>query len=211
MRKININSIRCIVSLGTIILLSSCFFGETSLENENKDNRCRSIDGFIDCNDPACADHEACRPETIREICTNGIDDNGNGLTDCEDPECADHEACRPENSCCETSETPGCNDYEIESCVCEKNPWCCEMKWDDICVQMVENLECGDCTCPCLSDCTLPECADNEACACDTPHAAPGCNSTMIQQCVCDHNTYCCEAEWDDICVQMVTNLGCI
>jgi hypothetical protein len=42
--------------------------------------------------------------ETIREICNNGIDDDGNGLTDCADPKCATSPecakfACRPDQT----------------------------------------------------------------------------------------------------------------
>ncbi len=167
--------------------------------------------GKTDCEDPFCFNHEACRTEVEEEICDNGIDDNGNGKTDCEDPDCEAHETCRPQNSCCLAAETPGCNDYEIESCVCAENPWCCEMKWDDVCVQMISVMECGECVSPCESDCTLPECENNEACACDSPHNAPGCGDTEIQECVCEENCYCCEAEWDEVCVEQVEALGCM
>ena len=30
------------------------------------------------------------------EVCTNGVDDDGDGLVDCDDPDCADDPACRP-------------------------------------------------------------------------------------------------------------------
>jgi hypothetical protein len=44
-----------------------------------------------------CADPEcAGDPACAREICDNGIDDNGNGLIDCADPQCQDDPACRP-------------------------------------------------------------------------------------------------------------------
>ncbi len=57
-------------------------------------------------------------------------------------------------NSCCEANTTPGCNDPEIEACVCDNDPWCCGMDdegdgiWDQFCVDDVGNQSCGP-ACP--------------------------------------------------------------
>lgn len=40
----------------------------------------------IDCTDPACDGDPAC-PDSVEE-CSNGVDDDGDGLTDCADPDC---------------------------------------------------------------------------------------------------------------------------
>lgn len=41
----------------------------------------------------------ACSPvEKVREVCGDGIDNDGNGLTDCADPDCAGQAACIPPN-----------------------------------------------------------------------------------------------------------------
>ena len=48
-----------------------------------------TADGEIDCDDPDCTYHLACR-----EDCTNGKDDTGDGKKDCKDPGCKWDDAC---------------------------------------------------------------------------------------------------------------------
>lgn len=47
---------------------------------------------------------------------------------------------------CCATNHGPGCNDHEVQACVCEVLPSCCTTNWDDTCLMLVELLDCGDC-----------------------------------------------------------------
>lgn len=180
-------------------------------------------DGLIDCQDPDCADFLACLP--VNEVCDNGQDDDGDGDRDCNDSDCEHHVACRPEDSCCAAHDTPGCHDYEIESCVCAQNAWCCEMEWDEVCVAMVSSLSCGECLptteVSCnngtdddgdgLLDCLDPDCDGNAECSCDSAHNSPGCGNSQIEACVCDYNCYCCEAQWDNVCAQQAQQLGCM
>ncbi len=42
----------------------------------------------------------ACVRETPAEICTGGVDEDGDGKTDCEDPDCADDPACQVTGLC---------------------------------------------------------------------------------------------------------------
>ncbi len=53
---------------------------------------------------------------------------------------------------CCEEHAEPGCEDAEIEACVCEKLPDCCTNTWDLPCVLIVEQKFCEegvrDCVC---------------------------------------------------------------
>lgn len=59
-------------------------------------------------------------------------------------------------DSCCEAHDTPGCNDTEIEACVCDNDPFCCGMGgadmdegvWDQFCVDDVGDQMCGP-ACP--------------------------------------------------------------
>ncbi len=63
-----------------------------------------------------------------------------------------DTQACEVSSgdSCCEANGTPGCNDSEIEMCVCDADPWCCGMDpegegvWDQFCVDDVADEGCG-------------------------------------------------------------------
>lgn len=38
---------------------------------------------------------------------------------------------------CCQSSDAPGCESAELESCVCASDPYCCEDGWDDNCVAL--------------------------------------------------------------------------
>jgi len=57
------------------------------------------------------------------------------------------------QSNCCNTSPLPGCSDGEIEACVCDSDSWCCEVDFDDLCVEIAV-WECG-------LECSLT--ADNE------------------------------------------------
>src|SRR4051794_20198325 len=48
----------------------------------------------IPCTDPRCAADPRCH-KPGQEICSNGIDDDDDGLADCADPDCANHPFCR--------------------------------------------------------------------------------------------------------------------
>ncbi|WP_437673225.1 hypothetical protein [Sorangium sp. So ce131] len=44
----------------------------------------------------------------------------------------------------------------------------------------------------------------------CVNPHPFPGCNDASVQSCVCAADPYCCNTQWDSICVDEVTSLHC-
>lgn len=62
-----------------------------------------------------------------------------------EGMDCADAEA----HPCCEQG-GPGCDDDEVRDCVCVSDPYCCEVAWDEVCVQSVEQNGCGECGSDC-------------------------------------------------------------
>ena len=47
--------------------------------------------------------------------------------------------SCSTENhDCCEPAGSngcPGCNDEDIETCVCDIDPFCCDTEWDEFCI----------------------------------------------------------------------------
>ncbi|MCR9164781.1 MAG: hypothetical protein ACE37F_33610 [Nannocystaceae bacterium] len=53
---------------------------------------------------------------------------------------------CGSEVACCGTSGDPGCERPDTESCVCDADPYCCNVAWDSLCVSEVESLGCGSC-----------------------------------------------------------------
>jgi hypothetical protein len=44
----------------------------------------------------------------------------------------------------------------------------------------------------------------------CCTPHATPGCENADVQACVCGQDAFCCDSEWDAMCVENVSTFGC-
>jgi hypothetical protein len=96
--------------------------------------------------------------------------------------------------NCCEGHATPGCEDAGIEECVCAADPYCCSVRWDDICAGQVESLGCGSCSAP----------------SCCETRGEPGCGDSDVEQCVCDADPYCCGTAWDSLCVAEIETLGC-
>jgi len=96
--------------------------------------------------------------------------------------------------NCCSGQPTPGCEDAGIEACVCAADPFCCNVRWDNICAGQVESLECGSCTEP----------------SCCEAHGEPGCADDDVEECVCAADPYCCATAWDSLCVGEVESLDC-
>jgi hypothetical protein len=148
--------------------------------------------------DPVCCEGSAmpgCAEDLALEACVCGLD-----------PFCCDtqwddqcvQEAIRQcgamcdggmgSEACCSPSGSPGCpEDLALEACVCALDAFCCDQQWDGMCVQSAQN-DCG-LVCPAGGDC----------CA---AHGAPGCDDMAVNDCVCALDGFCCDTEWDAICV---------
>jgi hypothetical protein len=152
-------------------------------------------------------------------VCGDGNCDPGEDCKGCEDD-------CGPcggaTGSCCEAHDTPGCKDPAVQKCVCAIDAYCCDVKWDSICVGEVEGEGCGSCaageTCgdgACGAGETCDNCPDDcGACPgqgdCCEAKQTPGCDEAAVQNCVCAQDSYCCDVKWDSICAGEVTSLGC-
>jgi hypothetical protein len=44
----------------------------------------------------------------------------------------------------------------------------------------------------------------------CCSAHFSPSCSNAAIASCVCAQDPYCCNNEWDSLCVNEVTQYGC-
>jgi len=92
-------------------------------------------------------------------------------------------------SNCCSTSSLPTCSDPEVSACVCELDPYCCEVEFDSICVQ--ESLgQCGG-TCPA-----------GEGSCCEAQEG-PGCEDTEVLSCLCAIDMQCCTGSYDEVCAQ--------
>jgi hypothetical protein len=146
-----------------------------------------------DCGEcPYCGDGN-CNPDWD-EWCDNCPEDCGEcpycGDGNCdqdweEDCEICEEDCgnCAWEGFCCMAHETPGCSDPQIASCVCEFEPICCELEWNEFCIELAQ--ECGACS----GDC----CEINED---------SGCADPVCVEIVCEADPYCCDSHWDNICV---------
>ncbi|WP_152629961.1 hypothetical protein [Haliangium ochraceum] len=82
----------------------------------------------------------------------------------------------------------PACDDCVLT--VCDEDAFCCEVEWDDLCVENAEIL--------CGLDCGIEEC-EHDVCVTGTP-LSETCDPCVTQ--VCDANAACCSTGWDDSCV---------
>ncbi|HEV8244517.1 MAG TPA: hypothetical protein VGP93_01985, partial [Polyangiaceae bacterium] len=48
--------------------------------------------------------------------------------------------------NCCTTHTGVSCTNDEVSACVCAYDSYCCEQKWDTLCVNEVESQNCGSC-----------------------------------------------------------------
>lgn len=107
----------------------------------------------------------------------------------------SDQAPSRAAPDCCAAGGEAGCSDVGVQSCVCDVDPYCCNTQWDGLCVGEVESLGCGSC------EATAPCCVSS---------ASPGCELPSVESCVCASDPYCCNNQWDGICVNEVESLGC-
>jgi hypothetical protein len=98
--------------------------------------------------------------------------------------------------SCFVAHTTPGCNDFACCINVCNQDPFCCEVEWDNFCVGTA-NIACATC-------------GGDGAGQCTNPHTHPACADEGCCNLVCAQDPFCCQTQWDQICanaaVQMCT-----
>lgn len=91
--------------------------------------------------------------------------------------------------SCFSAQSTPYCNLTACCELVCDREPSCCEIAWDDHCVKTA------------LTTCVPPACGAGNG-DCFESHPTPGCRDEVCCTLVCEENDYCCVVEWDEVCV---------
>jgi hypothetical protein len=208
-----------------------CLGGGNSCDDGNPctQDSCSADDG--DCqhellSDVDCDDGDEC---TKGDLCVAGVCTAGEQVCgECGNANCETVESCIscPEDcgectgDCCIPQETPGCGDQEIMGCTCDLDPYCCETMWDDICIEEAVSEcalncvpeSCGNDSCDALEDClNCPlDCGECPSVSCCEAHDTPGCDDEEIEACVCVEDTYCCETEWDNTCVEHVESFEC-
>ena len=179
---------------------------------------------------PAECGDESC-DEALGESCNNCPEDCGVCPSSCGDGQCdADEENCVScpgdcgacQGDCCAANGTIGCQEPEVQDCVCAMDVYCCNIQWDNICANEAEE-DCG-------ADCGVePGCGDGlceadlgESCfacpqdcgqctgECCQGNNSPGCEDPDITECVCAMYPACCANVWSDKCAVLVEDIGC-
>lgn len=81
---------------------------------------------------------------------TGGPSDTGTGDDDDDDgPDTSADSGQAAGGNCCEAHDAPGCNEPQVEACVCQSDATCCVLLWDGVCASAAQD----ECASACLSD----------------------------------------------------------
>jgi len=153
-------------------------------------------DCCIDNNSPGCEDPtiEACVCTIDNYCCETEWDDICAGYATNNCDECDAGTTGGMNEDCCTEQMSPGCTDVGIQDCVCALDPYCCDTQWDSTCVGRVGADLCGPACDP--DDADGPCCSGN---------GTPGCEVNAVETCVCMADSFCCDIEWDSMCVDAI------
>ena len=87
-----------------------------------------------------------------------------------------------------------GCIVDECCEAVCDVDPNCCAIGWDEFCVVVAEEI-CDGLACPGSQPC-------------DAFSTVPGCDDRDCCRLTCDHDWYCCWVQWDDFCIELARDV---
>ena len=106
------------------------------------------------------------------------------------------------------TCQNQGCAPEAIESCGVNGTKTCNEScDWGDC----VEASPCGNGVCTNETCDTCPDdCGPCTGDCCEPQQDSPWCDDKSVWECVCKEDTFCCETNWDDICVTEVDSKDC-
>ena len=94
----------------------------------------------------------------------------------------------------CYSTHGPYCNDQTCCDAVCAADGFCCSNQWDGICVSEATDF--------CNS------CGGSVTGSCYSTHANPHCNDDACCTTVCGVDGFCCNNQWDSICVNEALDL---
>jgi hypothetical protein len=135
-----------------------------------------------DCCDTACAIDQYCCDVEWDEFCVGMAEGLCGGLFG----------ACVDGVGDCYTPHAGvGCDNEACCQEVCESDPFCCLTEWDGLCAEAAGEL-CG----------VLDACIDGVG-SCFAPHPGPGCDDEACCLQVCAVAPFCCQSEWDEVCVE--------
>lgn len=101
--------------------------------------------------------------------------------------------------SCSTVNATPYCQDESCCEAVCAVDPYCCETRWDGICVALTDDFP---------DACGQVGCGSPDAGNCLVENDSPHCDNEACCQAVCAVDPYCCDTRWDDLCADQAASL---
>lgn len=104
-------------------------------------------------------------------------------------PVAAARAQCPSPGDCRQVHESPGCEMPQCCEIVCKINPLCCDLTWDQGCVDIALD-ECDGINCPAAG-------------ACEEPHPTPGCSDFECCDLIVTIDPWCTYASWDEICAR--------
>lgn len=126
-------------------------------------------------------------------------------------------------SGCCQIHADAGCDEADVQQCVCDGSPRCCAFGWDSGCVADAQacNATCMPDTDPVTTDPTGevtgdpggdpggdpsgdPTGAEGDCCE-SLGH--PACGDDAVTQCTCNIDPYCCDTQWDEYCVAIASD----
>jgi len=140
---------------------------------------------------------------------TESADTNQDGVTDVTDllallgawgpvnkpPDCSSSQ-----ESCCAVHDTPGCNDASCCESVCANDSFCCEVAWDNACVNAAQEV----------CDCSGPaQCGAGGDCCAFGGNDSAGCSDSSCCGLICEFvDPFCCDVQWDESCANWAFQL---
>lgn len=96
---------------------------------------------------------------------------------------------CPSPGDCRQVHASTGCEMPECCEIVCKINPLCCDITWDQSCVDIALE-ECDGISCPSTGSCTVA-------------HPTPGCSDYTCCELIVTIDPWCTWASWDEICAR--------
>eukprot|EP01095_Lingulamoeba_sp_RSL-Kostka_P000465 TRINITY_DN1074_c0_g1_i1.p1 TRINITY_DN1074_c0_g1~~TRINITY_DN1074_c0_g1_i1.p1 ORF type:complete len:566 (-),score=197.66 TRINITY_DN1074_c0_g1_i1:158-1855(-) len=141
-------------------------------------------------------DNTCCSDEWTAE-CVEAVNDYGCGQCIGEDTDC------------CREHPYPSCEVESVADCLCQFDSYCCIIQWDDTCIDGVVAYQCGECNGVVIEEPDDDDYYSSESTCCSFNNT-PGCSDSSIEDCVCSYDSFCCEYQWDQVCVYDVEDYNC-
>jgi hypothetical protein len=156
---------------------------------------CCAANGTNGCDDVACCE-TVCAADPF--CCDGGWDGEcvEAAAALCSTVDCIG-DACGGPGACNVAHGGIGCSDATCCATVCAADFFCCQVSWDEVCVDEAVAL-CGI---------ALPVCPGGGG-DCFGANGSPGCDDVACCESVCAVDAFCCDTTWDTLCVSAAVEL---